>query len=109
MSALVWIGVGLLGGLGAVARVLLTRAGGGPVRGTFVVNVVGATLLGLAVGAGVDGDALLLLGGGLLGAFTTFSGWMAEVRGRYAAVVVAAPLAVGLGAAALGRMIGAAV
>lgn len=105
----VWVGVGLLGGLGAVARVLLTRAGGGPVRGTLLVNLAGALLLGGLAGGGVGDDALLLLGGGLLGAFTTFSTWMAEARERRSAALVAGALGLGLGAAALGRMIGAAL
>lgn len=107
MSAAVWLGVGVLGGAGAVARVLLTRLGGGPVRGTLLVNVLGALALGVLAGAGVDGDALLLLGGGLLGAFTTFSTWMAEAHERRSATLVAGALALGLGAAALGRLIGA--
>lgn len=109
MTALTWAGVGLLGGLGAVARVLLTRAGGRPVRGTLLVNLAGALALGVLVGAGVDGDALLLLGGGLLGAFTTFSTWMAEAHERRSAALVAGALALGLGVAALGRMIGVAL
>lgn len=109
MTALVWAGVGLLGGLGAVARVLLTRVGGGLGRGTLLVNLAGALSLGALVGAGADGDAMLLLGGGLLGAFTTFSTWMAETRERRSIALVAGALALGLGAAALGRMIGAAL
>ncbi len=107
MSAAVWLGVGVLGGAGAVARVLLTRRGGGPVRGTLLVNVLGALGLGVLAGAGVDGDVLLLLGGGLLGTFTTFSTWMAEAHERRSATLVAGALALGLGAAALGRLIGA--
>ena len=107
MSAAVWIGVGLLGGSGAVLRVLLTRAGGGPVRGTLLVNVAGALGLGVLVGAGVEGDALVLLGGGLLGAFTTFSTWMAEVRERRSVGLVVVALGLGLAAAALGRLVGA--
>ena len=103
---LLWLGVGLLGGLGAVARVLLTQAGGGPVRGTLLVNLAGALLLGGLVGAGVDGDAGLLLGGGLLGAFTTFSTWMAEAHERRSARLVLGALGLGLAAAVIGRMIG---
>lgn len=109
MSPLVWAGVGLLGGLGAVARVLLSRVAGSPVRGTLLVNLTGALALGALAGARVDGDVLLLLGGGLLGAFTTFSTWMAEARERRSVTLVAGALALGLGAAALGRMIGAAL
>jgi len=106
VSAAVWIGVGVLGGAGAVMRVLLTRLGGGPGRGTLLVNVAGALGLGVLVGAGVEGDALLLLGGGLLGAFTTFSTWMAEAHDRRSAGLVLVALVLGLAAAALGRVIG---
>jgi CrcB protein len=106
VSALVWVGVALLGGLGAVARVVLTRTWGGPGRGTLAVNLVGSSAVGLLVGAGVGGDALLLLGGGLLGAFTTFSTWVAEVHDRRSPGLLAGALLLGLGAAALGRVIG---
>lgn len=106
MSLFAWVGVGLAGGFGAVLRVLLTGAGGGPVRGTAVVNVVGTTLLGLLVGAGVDGEPLFVLGAGGLGAFTTFSTWMAEARERRSALILVAPFVAGLGAAALGRLVG---
>lgn len=100
MSVLVWAGVGALGGVGAVARVLLSR---GTVRGTLLVNLGGAFALGLLAGAGVDGDARLLLGGGLLGAFTTFSTWMAQARRSW--LLVPGALGLGLAAAALGRLV----
>jgi CrcB protein len=46
--------------------------------GTLFVNVVGAFLLGLLIGNGIEGKWLLLCGTGFLGAFTTFSTWMLE-------------------------------
>ncbi|OLN24266.1 hypothetical protein BTO30_00210 [Domibacillus antri] len=46
--------------------------------GTLCVNVMGAFLLGLLIGYGIEGDWLLLCGTGFLGAFTTFSTWMME-------------------------------
>lgn len=72
--------VGLGGALGAVARYgvgLLVESsdvgdGGFPVA-TFAVNVVGTFVLGLLTFASVGGDAMLLLGVGACGAFTTFS------------------------------------
>jgi fluoride exporter len=83
MSPLLAVGVGLLGGLGAVARFLMDimitrRAGGTFPFGTLVVNVSGAFVLGVLVGAAVGGDALRLLATGLLGGYTTFSTWMLE-------------------------------
>lgn len=106
MSALTWLGVALLGGCGAVTRVVLTERARDAVRGTLGVNLLGALALGLLAGAGVRGDVLLLAGGGFLGALTTFSTWMAQVVERRSTRLLLGPLALGLGAAAVGRMIG---
>jgi fluoride exporter len=114
----VWIAVGLLGGVGALLRffvdgVVAARAGRDFPLGTFVVNVSGAAILGLLVGLGVGGDRLLLAGTATIGSYTTFSTWMLESQrlaedGELAApaVNVLLSLGVGLGAAALGRLIG---
>ena len=119
MSAAVWVGVGLLGGVGAIARFLLDGVIGarlpGPFpAGTFAVNISGSLLLGLLTGASATGDVLVLAGSATLGAYTTFSTWMFESQRlteegyvRAAAVNVAASLALGLAAASLGRLIGA--
>jgi CrcB protein len=116
--ALVWLGVGLLGGLGAllrfvVDRMLSARTTARLPVGTFVVNVSGAIVLGLLVGLGVRGSALLLAGTGLLGAYTTFSTWMLESHragedGRLSALGLnlGGSLTVGLGAAWLGHLLG---
>ena len=118
MSWLVWAGVALLGGCGALARFGLTLLVADRLHphlpmGTMVVNVSGACLLGVLAGASVDGDARLLFGVGLLGAYTTFSTWMVETqrideagKRRIAFANVALSIALGLGAAALGRLIG---
>jgi CrcB protein len=115
------IGVALLGGLGAVARFVLdglvsSRLGAGFPWGTLAINISGAFLLGLLVGAAIGDPALLLLGTGLLGAYTTFSTWMFEAHRlgedgqlRRLASYIAVSLALGLGAAGLGRMLGAAL
>jgi CrcB protein len=120
-GVLVWVGVGALGGLGAVARVVLDaavsgRAGRALPLGTFAVNVTGAFALGLVAGLGAAGDALLLAGTAALGSYTTFSTWMFETQrlgeegARLAALAnVAGSLAAGLGAAALGRVVGGAL
>ena len=83
MSVGVLIGVGLLGGVGAIGRFLLdgavaARIGDRFPWGTLAVNLSGALALGVLVGAGVGGDVLRLFGTGLLGAYTTFSTWMFE-------------------------------
>jgi CrcB protein len=86
MSALLpWIGVGVMGAAGALARFsaasAITRARPSAVPwGTFVVNITGGFALGALVGAGVTGDALFVLGTGFLGGYTTFSTWMVEAQ-----------------------------
>ena len=77
MSVAVLAGIGALGGLGAIARLLLdglvsARAGRLLPWGTLAVNVSGALALGALDGAAVGGDALRLAGTGFLGAYTTF-------------------------------------
>ena len=119
MSAFTWIGVAVLGGLGAITRFLLdglisSRFGRGFPFGTFAINVTGAFLLGLLDGVALTGDALILAGTATLGSYTTFSTWMLETQrltedGAFGAGLmnIGASVAVGLGAVALGRLIGA--
>jgi len=113
-----WLGVGVLGGVGALARFLLDAlvsvgsSGRLPV-GTLVVNLSGAVLLGLLVGIALRGDAYLLAGTALLGSYTTFSTWMFEShrlaeddeRWPLAANIVGS-LLLGVGAAAVGQLLG---
>jgi CrcB protein len=114
VSAGVLIGVGLLGGLGAAARVVLgaavdARADSPFPWGTLVVNVTGAFALGVLAGAGLGGDAYTLASTGFLGAFTTFSTWVVDARllgARLGAANLAAALALGLLAVWLGRELG---
>jgi fluoride exporter len=83
MSVLTAVGVGLLGGVGALLRfgldgTVADRLGRAFPYGTLAVNVFGAFALGVVVGAAVGKDADRLLGTGLIGAFTTFSTWALE-------------------------------
>jgi fluoride exporter len=121
VSVGVLLGVGLLGGAGAIARFLLdgavsARVGRAFPYGTLAVNLSGAVALGVLTGAALSGDALRLAGTGLLGAYTTFSTWMLESHrlaedGRLVlgALNVVVSLAAGLAAAWLGRRIGSAL
>lgn len=83
MSALTIILVGLIGGCGAVARLLVDGRVSArfamtfPI-GTFAVNMAGSLALGLLAGFTTDAETLRLLAVGLLGSFTTFSTWMFE-------------------------------
>jgi CrcB protein len=119
VSVWVWAGVALLGGIGAIARfvfdgLISSRAGSSFPLGTFAINATGALLLGLLTGLAVTGSTLVLAGAATLGSFTTFSTWMfeshrltenAELPGALVNILLS--LAVGVGAAALGRLIGA--
>lgn len=119
MSGLVlWAGVGLLGGIGAVARFVLStavarRSAGWFPTGTLVVNLSGSALLGFVAGLALHGDALTLVGGGLLGSYTTFSTWMLDSErlsehhnDRALAMNLIGSLLLGLAAVALGRALG---
>lgn len=84
-GALTWAGVALLGAGGAWARFVVgsaiaARRPSAFPFGTLAVNLSGGFLLGLLTGLSVTGDALLLLGTGMLGAYTTFSTWMVEAQ-----------------------------
>jgi fluoride exporter len=84
-GALAWIGVGVLGACGAYARfyvgtVVTARRSSDFPFGTLVVNLSGGYALGMLIGLGVRDDALLVLGTGLLGGYTTFSTWMVEAQ-----------------------------
>ena len=110
---MIWLGIALLGGAGALTRVLVdarVRAATGHPElplGTLTVNVIGSLALGLLTGLAVTGDTLLLVGTGFLGAFTTFSTWMVETewlagRGRPVLALAYIGLSLGLGLAACG-------
>ena len=88
--------------------------------GTFVVNVTGSLALGVVIGLGLYHDlgetALVVVGTGGLGAYTTFSAFSWEVahlleagRPAVSARYVAATVAVGLAAAAAGLALTAAL
>jgi CrcB protein len=85
IEALTWASVALLGAVGAWARfyvgvVVAARWVSAFPFGTLIVNLTGGFLLGVLTGASVTGDALLMLGTGLLGAYTTFSTWIVEAQ-----------------------------
>src|SRR6185312_6496470 len=78
-----WLSVGVIGGLASIARFAVhglfpvDSAAGLPL-GTLAVNLTGSLALGVLVGAGVGGDAYLLLGTAALGSYTTFSTWILD-------------------------------
>ena len=121
IEALPWVGLGALGALGALARFTVTgavsarRPSNFPF-GTLAVNLSGGFALGALVGMGVAGDALLVLGTGFLGGYTTFSTWMVEAQrlgeaGEWGLMWLnlAVPMLAGVAATGLGWIIGAAL
>jgi fluoride exporter len=122
MSPLLLLLVAVAGGLGAVCRYTLDyaitqRTRGVLPWGTWAVNVTGSLALGFLVGLALQVDipieAKLVLGGGFLGAYTTFSTWMYESlrlieegAWRAAAINLSGSVFSGGAAAALGIAIG---
>lgn len=83
MSAAGWIAVGLLGGTAAAARFLIDSAITARTDhpfplGVLAINLAGTLVLGLVAGAALEGEALVIVAGGGIGSFTTFSTWMLD-------------------------------
>lgn len=106
--------VGIGGALGTFARYSLSEAYGGTWLGapggsiwvTFSINVFGAFLLGLvvAVCTGRYPRAQLLLGTGVLGGFTTYSLFAADVAGLMVTGALLSALALGFGTVVFGGL-----
>ena len=119
MNPAIWVGVMLIGGAGSVLRffadgLVASAADGDFPFGTLAVNVSGAVILGLITGLALGHEQALLAGTAAVGSYTTFSTWMLETQRlteerqyRTATVNVVVSLALGIAAAALGRLIGA--
>jgi len=115
---LLWVGVLIAGGFGAVLRFLVDgavarRAARSFPFGTLVVNISGATLLGLLGGLALSRHAALLADTAFVGSYTTFSTWMLETQrlseerqmiSALANIVVSVVL--GIAAAVLGQWVG---
>jgi CrcB protein len=118
MTVAAWAGVVVLGGFGALGRFLVDArvaaiAGRAFPLGTLAINLSGSFVLGILVGATLEGNAYVLAGTATLGSYTTFSTWMYETQRlledgqvRGAALNVVVSVGLGLAAAALGRAIG---
>jgi fluoride exporter len=118
MTALTWVAVAIVGGIGSVARFVLdgwvgSRLGRELPFGTFTINVSGAFLLGLLDGLALSGNAMIVAGTAAIGAYTTFSTWMLETHrlaedGELvgAALNILLSIVAGFAAVVLGHLIG---
>lgn len=118
-TTLVWVGVTVLGGFGAVARLTVDKAVSRRAPrafpyGTLVVNVSGALLLGFFAGMVLPPHIALMAGTGFVGSYTTFSTWMlethrlAEERQSWPAVAnIVVSVGLGVPAALAGQSLGA--
>lgn len=121
MTALDWLGLALLGGVGAVVRFGVDgwfdrRFPTSFPFATLAINVSGSFGLGALTGAHAAAETIFLAGTGFIGSFTTFSTWIFESQrlaedGEVAAgalniaVTVAAGLAAGGAGWALGSVL----
>jgi CrcB protein len=121
MTAPGWIAVGLLGGVAAAARFAIdaeiaARAGSPFPLGILAVNLSGALVLGVVAGAALHGEALVIVAGGGIGSFTTFSTWIldshrlaAAGQARLAWLNIGLSLIAGFAAVAFGHWLGGAL
>jgi CrcB protein len=118
MSALAWVAVGLLGGVAAAARFVLDhevsrRWQGAFPLGILAVNLVGALAIGLVAGSALHGELAVIVSGGVIGSFTTYSTWVLDshrlaVAGRaeLAWLNIGLSVVAGFAAVALGHWLG---
>jgi CrcB protein len=117
VNIVLWAGVFVIGGLGAVARFMLDRAVSRRTKGSFpygtlAVNISGAMLLGFLSGLVLRHEVAMLAGTAFLGAYTTFSTWMLETQRLTeerqiwpAAANIIVSIILGLAAAAAGQWV----
>lgn len=121
MSPGAWVAVGLAGGAAAAARFLIDSAFASRSDhpfpfGILAINLAGTLVLGLVAGVALSGQALVIVAGGGIGSFTTFSTWILDSHQLAEAghthlvwLNVGLSLVVGFAAFALGHWIGSAL
>jgi CrcB protein len=119
VSAAGWVAVALLGGAAAAARYAIDAELSARARhpfpvGILAINLAGCLALGLVAGVALEGEALIVVAGGGIGSFTTFSTWMLDSHrlsehGQTDLVWlnIAVSLVAGFAAVALGHWLGA--
>jgi fluoride exporter len=93
VTPLVFVGAVVAGAFGAVLRAEIVDASqrrlpgaAGRARGTAAVNLLGTLLLAVILAidlmVGIDAAVLIIVGIGLCGSVTTFSGWVVDAVRR---------------------------
>jgi CrcB protein len=110
MNVLVWAGVVVIGGTGSLLRFYADGLVSSVAGRSFPL---GTMVLGLLSGLALSSSQSLLFGTAAVGSYTTFSTWMLETQRlteerqyRKAVLNIVVSLALGIAAAALGRLIG---
>lgn len=121
IAPVAWPLIGIAGAVGAICRYRLDRAverrsGSRFPLGTMVVNLSGATVLGLIHGLGFGGTLSLVVGTAGIGTYTTFSTLIFETERLLeeddrllAAANVLGSMILGLNAVILGWWIGTSI
>jgi CrcB protein len=121
MTPLAWVAVGLLGGVAAAVRFLVdaeiaARARSEFPLGILAVNVSASLALGLVAGAALHGTALVIVAGGGIGSYSTFSTWILDAhrleaagRADLAWLDIGVSLLAGFAAVVLGHWLGGAL
>jgi fluoride exporter len=83
VSPAAWLAVAVLGGTAAAARYVIDAELSARSRhpfpiGILAINLAGSFVLGLVAGFALSGEALIIVAGGGIGSFTTFSTWMMD-------------------------------
>jgi len=114
---MVWFGVLVAGGIGAVLRFLVDgavarRAARSFPLGTLTVNITGAALLGLIGGLALSRHAALIADTAFIGSYAPFSTWMLKTQRigeerqvRHAVTNLVASIVFGIAAGLLGQWI----
>lgn len=104
-----WTLVAVAGAVGALLRHEATVRASDPLVALHVVNVTGAGLLGLVATRGPHTAVVGALALGGLGAFTSFSTWVVQARGRAVVPHLVLPLVGAVAAALAGAVLGRAL
>ena len=100
--------IGLFGFIGANARLFIKNQFESPAMGIFLINMIGCLLTGMVSASNLKRELKVVIGFGLIGAFTTYSGIFSladRMNFRIAAAYVLMQIVIALPMIFLGRII----